>query len=331
MPKPTIYLFYGTETFLVENKINKMINSLIPADQRALNVVSYDLINTPLEEVIQEAETLPFFSDHKFVIAKNAFLFTGQKATKGVEHDIKPFEIILEQPVDFSTIVFLVPYEKLDERKKIVKLIKKLGKVESFSSLNGKDLVEWIIKTSQKQDAKMTYEAAELIILMIGQDLQLISQEINKMAAYVGKNGLIDEKVVQELGTRKLEQNIFSLIEHVANLKIEKAFRIFYDLIKNKEEPIKMIVLYARQFRLMLHSKELHRLGYSEKQIASQLGAHPYSIKLAIIQSLKFTESQLQGILKKLAEIDYEIKTGKKEKILALEMFMFYLKGLIQI
>ncbi len=327
-PSP-VYLFYGNEPYLIQEKINQLINSLLSPDEKDFNVVTSDLSETPVEEVIQEAETLPFLSEHKLVIAKNAELFTSQK-TKKVEHQVNKLEQYLEQPVSYSTIIFWAAYEKLDERKKIVKNMKKQATVLFYTHLIGEELLEWVKKITLKYNVKITNDAAEHIILMIGQNLHMLSQEIDKMALYVGKDGIIDEEVVKQLAARTTEQNIFTLIEKVGNLQIDEAMRSFYDLLKNKEEPIKMNALFARQFRMMMYAKELHEKGYSEKQIAIQLSAHPYSVKIALKQAVRFNKEQLQHIIKKLAQMDYEMKSGMKDKVLSLEMFLFFLKGLVQ-
>ncbi len=327
--KSTTYIFYGSESYLIQEEINKLIKSLIPVEDREFNVITYDLSTTPLEEVIQEAEMPPFISKHKLIIAKNAFLFTGQKANKVIEHNTKDLELYLKQPVDYSTIVFWVPYDKLDERKKIVKLMKDKGKVKVFLPLSNLALVEWVKKKANIADTNITDEAAQLLIYTVGQDLQILAQEINKMAVYVGVKGLINNEIVNLLTTRLLEKNIFLLIELVASIEIDRAFQIFYDLLKNKEEPVKILALLARQFRIMLIAKELYRLGYSEKQISSQMAIHPYVTKIAVQQASRFNEEQLRSILKRLAEVDYEIKSGQMNKILAIEMFMFYLRGLM--
>jgi len=326
--KQNTYLVYGTENYLIEEGIAKLTASLIPKEERDLNVVTYDLINTPVEEIVQEAESPPFFGQHKLIIAKNAWLFTAQKV-KGVEHNLIDLERLLVNPVDYSTIVFWVPYEKIDERRKIVKQLKKNALVKSFNALTGTALVDWVKKQAVKEKATITDEGANLLIHLVGDNMQILVQEIKKLATYVDNQGIISEETVQSLGIRSTEQNIFSLIESVANLKIDQAFRLFYDLLQNKEEPIKMIALFARQFRLMLYAKELDRMGYSSQQTASQLGAHPYAIKLALEQSRKFTETQLAEIIKELAKMDYQVKTGQMDKVLSLEMFMFYLNDLV--
>ncbi len=324
--KSNIYIFYGTESYLIQEEINKLTKSLITLEDREFNIITYDLATTPIKEIIQEAEMPPFISNHKLIIAKNAYLFTGQKINKAIEHNTNALELYLAQPVDYSTIIFRVDYPKLDERKKIVKLIKEKTTVKAFLPLSNMVLVEWVKKKTELANSNITETAAKLLIHTVGNNLQILSQEISKMAIYVGENGLIDDDVVTLLTTRLLENNIFLLIELVANLKIDQAFQIFYDLLKNKEEPVKILALLAKQFRIMLIAKESSRLGYSEKQIASQMVIHPYAAKICLQQAEKFTEKQLRNILSRLAEVDYEIKSGQMDNILAIEMFMLYLR-----
>jgi len=326
MKKSSVYLFYGNETFLIQKQIDKLTDALLPLEEKEFNVITYDLADTPVEEVIQEAETLPFLSEHKLVIAKNADLFTAQKGLKKIEHQIDSLETYLNQPAPYSTVIFWTPQEKLDERKKIVKQIKQKAYVQSFSQLTGKNLLDWVKESAMKCQVTISDDVAANLIHRVGQDLSLLSKEIEKMALFVGKGGAINERVVEELAAQTLEQNVFSLIEQVVDLQIEQALKSFYDLLKNNEEPIKINTLFARQFRLMLYTKELYESGYSEKQIASQLGAHPYSIKIARKQSERFDKEQLQRILQKLAVMDYEMKSGLIDKTLALEMFMLYIK-----
>jgi len=328
MPEKGIYLLYGTENFLLDQKITQIINQRVPIDEREMNVFTYDLLTTPVEEVIQEVETLPFLSEHKVVIAKNAYFLTGQKIISKVEHQIESLERIMEYPVNFSTLILTVSAEKLDERKKITKNLKLNAVVESFSMLKDKEVIEWVERLTREQGIHLTTEAAQLLTFTVGDDLQILSQEIKKMALYVGNGGHVDKQVVEELTVRTLEQNIFALVEKVANVEIERAIGMLYDLLKNREEPIKIVALFARQFRIMLFAKELSIKGYSNQQIGSRIGAHPYVVQLALQQARGFTEKQLREIMKRLADLDFEMKTGKKEKVLALELFLLSLKGI---
>lgn len=72
----------------------------------------------------------------------------------------------------------------------------------------------------------------------------------------------------------------------------------------------------------MYQSKGLYMQGHTEKDIASILGIHPYRVKLAIINSKNYESDHLLNILSKLADLDYDIKTGNANKELALELFI---------
>ena len=93
-------------------------------------------------------------------------------------------------------------------------------------------------------------------------------------------------------------------------------------MIKMNEEPIKIIVMLANQFRIMYQSKKLTKMGNSVNNIAELLGIHPYRVKLALEKGSKYSENDLISNLYKLATLDEEIKMGKKDKYLALELFL---------
>jgi DNA polymerase-3 subunit delta len=115
------------------------------------------------------------------------------------------------------------------------------------------------------------------------------------------------------------------LIEKVIRKDRTRAMQIFYDLLKANEEPIKILSLLINQFRLILQVKELSVLGYGQQQIAGNLKVHPFRVKLAMQQAQLFQASELTSIMNQLGDADYEMKTGKKEKQLLLELFLLKL------
>ena len=93
-------------------------------------------------------------------------------------------------------------------------------------------------------------------------------------------------------------------------------------MIKRNEEPIKIIVMLANQFRIMYQGKCLYKKGHSEKEISDILEIHPYRIKLALTKGALFDNNILLKYLEGLADLDLAIKTGKIDKYLGLEMFI---------
>ncbi len=131
--------------------------------------------------------------------------------------------------------------------------------------------------------------------------------------------------VIDQLVARSTEQNVFILIEDIVNVRLERAFVILEELLKQREEPIKIAALIARQFRIMLQVKELSKQGYSQQQMASQIGLHPFAVKVAEGQARKYDIEKLSRIMSQLADLDFQMKTGKIDKVLGLELFLLRL------
>lgn len=116
-------------------------------------------------------------------------------------------------------------------------------------------------------------------------------------------------------------------MDKIVNGKIEEAFEIYYDLLKQNEEPIKLLSIIASQFRLIYQVKELARKGYGQQKIAAILRVHPFRVKLALEKAQKFTEEDLARIIHLLAECDYAMKTSAMDKKMVIELFLLKFFG----
>lgn len=323
-----VYLCYGQESFLISEFVSLAIEQLIEPEHRDFAISKYDLSETAVEAVIEDAETIPFMVPRKLIIAQGAVFFTAGKDSTKVEHRLERLVEYLQSPVDYTVILFTWNENKLDERKKIVKLLKDRGAVIPFSMMNAEELTHWAVRQAEKDQCSFAEGAVQELILRSGTHLQSLSAEIEKLSAYVGKGGTITQDAVVRLVSRTTEQNIFLLIEEAVRRRLDQALRILHELLKYREEPIKIIMLLARQYRLMLQIKELSGKGFSQQQIASQLGIHPYAVKLTGEQARQYDTPTLADILQQLAELDYGIKSGRTDKVLGLELFLLRLAGL---
>lgn len=302
-----IYLLYGTKDYLIKNEIQNISK---PFDE--LNISKLDFADCGLNTFLDECQTISMFSDKKLVIAENATMFTS-----GGTKDIDALEQYLNSPNPSTTVVFAVYAEKLDERKKIVKLVKKIAKIMEFN--NEKDIRKYI--KNELGTYQISEESINLLIDRVGENELLIQNEINKLKLYKGNNIITNEDIIK-ITHKNINIDTFKLIDHIVNKKNDEAMEMYSEMINQNEEPIKIIVMLANQFRIMYQVKELVKIGYSEKEIATKLKLHPYRVKLANQNSRKFKSDTLIKYLKKLSDIDYNIKSGKIDKYLALELFI---------
>jgi DNA polymerase III subunit delta len=323
-PRP-VYVCCGSEKFRMQEFLQFLLNKCIPPENREFAVSRYDLSETSLDDVLEDAGTTPFMADRKVVIASHAVFLTGGKETGKIEHRPEKLLEYMKSPADFSVLVLTVDADKLDERKKIVKALKDSGSVLSFAPLTAEDLAQWVKRRAESLSVQFESGAIETFLMYGGTNLQSLASELEKLSLYVGQGGSISSDTVDKLVVRTTEQDVFILIDDIVRLRKERALTILYELLKRREEPIKIAMLMTRQFRMMLQAKELERQGYSHQQIAGTIGGHPYAIKIAAEQARRFSAERLAEILAKLAEMDYGMKTGRVDKTLGLEMFILQL------
>ena len=289
-----IYVLYGLEKYLINNYIEVLKNKNKIED---FNIITYDL-DDGINNILEDANTLSMFGNKKMIIVNNSYMFTSVKQ----EIDSDSFYKYIDNPNPDCLLIFIVNNEKLDERKKITKQIKKTAIVKDFNTFDNNTL--------------------EYLKDRVGKNLDILSQEIEKIKIYKDNDKTITNDDITKLTSKNIDVDIFTLIDSIVTKDKDKAMTIYNEMIKLNEEPIKIIVMLANQFRIMYQATRLYKKGYSGNDIAELLGIHPYRIKLALEKSRSYTEKQLINNLYNLAVLDEEIKTGKKDKYLALELFL---------
>ena len=303
-----IYLLYGTKNFNIKRKLKK-----IEENFDKFNISHYDLENDDIKNVIDDAETISLFEDDKLIICENANMFTGSTSK-----DSEIIEKYLKYLNPNTTLVFIVYNEKLDERKKITKLVKKLGKIMEFNeNINAKDLIKENLK-----GYNISPQNIDLLIERVGNNPLMLESEIEKLKIYKDDDKNIKSEDIIKLTNKNIDTDVFKLIDCIVKNNKIKALEIYQEMLKTGEEPIKIIIILANQFRIMYQAKELIKRGLSEKDIASTLKLHPYRVKLALQNSREYDSKTLLKFISELADIDINIKTGKINKDLALELFI---------
>ncbi|OEH93733.1 DNA polymerase III subunit delta [Bacillus solimangrovi] len=320
-----VYLFYGSEHYLIEDTKQKLIHAALTDEDIDFNLSYFDMTEVPVQVALEDAQTLPFMGERRVVIMQTTQFLTAQKEDSKIDHDLKRLEQYIDDPSPETILVIIAPYEKLDERKKIVKAIKKRGGYVKVSPLSEQEIQVWVRQQLKERHREISDLALTVLLQTVGVDLTTLASELEKLSLYAGEEQVIDEKMVQLLVARSLEQNIFDLTDMVLNRNLQRAFRIFYDMIEQKEEPLKILALLAGQFRLLYQVKGLMSKGYGQNQIASTLKVHPFRVKLAMQKVATFDMNELLSLMDDIAEVDYKIKSGQVDKQLAVELFMMKL------
>ncbi|MFD2305840.1 DNA polymerase III subunit delta [Enterococcus termitis] len=323
----SVYLVQGTEGYLSELFKTELMNQLIKTEDDQFNYSSFDMEDVPLSTAIEEAETIPFFGDYRLVFIENPYFLTAERKTNGLEHDIDGLLSYLEQPSPTTILVFSANVEKLDERKKITKAVKKHATFIDVNPMGEREVRQYIEQTIQSEGYEIRPEAFELLLQLTDLNLSKVMGELQKLFLFSSDDKVIALHAVKELVPKSLEHNVFDLTNDVLSGNGEKAIQLYEDLLLQGEETIKLNAILLNQIRLFLQTKILAKLGYQQANIADTLKIHPYRVKLALQQVRRFELDRLEIIYDELVENDFKMKTGQMDKELLFELFILKLSA----
>lgn len=311
-----IYLVYGDQEMLVNKMINKITKETLNTIDE-FNYVTIDATKASDEEVRDEINSLPFMNNEKVVSLINSYFLTSSNIDCLFNGGL--LEKYLNDETDGITLVISVYASKLDEKKALVKKIKSSCKVIEVNSLNKKEMPKVVKQMFNQRKVEITDSALEELISRLGTDMYEITNEVDKLSTYSKKLHLED---IEALTPRKLEDNVFDMIDAMFKKKINKAFVIYNDLKSLGTEAISLISIISNQVRFLYQVLVLSNKGYSESSIANELSVHPYRVKMGLEKVRHYADYELEDFLDKLSKLDIQIKTGDIDRFVGLELFI---------
>ncbi len=164
-----------------------------------------------------------------------------------------------------------------------------------------------------------------LIIKLAGDDLNILKQETKKLIDYKDNSKTITKEDIIKVISKNIQPDLYLFIDKLLKKEIKESLEIYYELLLYNEEPIKIIIMIANQFKLMFQTNKLINMGLNQNDIAQKLNVHPYRVKLALEKSYQYHEDDLLKYIEKLADLDYQIKSGKINNKIGLELFILSL------
>lgn len=305
-----IYTIQASDDALGKEQLNKIYNkSNIQTD--VMNTVEFDCLTTDIDQILDYCFTTPFFATHKVAVLRNPVFLTAESSKKDFTDFISKLMEYIENENSSTILIIYSLYDKLDERKKIVKFLKDKTKYIKVETPNAIQISDMVRKMVEKRNSTIDQNAIDLLMEKIGTNFVDIMSEVEKLTLFKS-NDNISKKDVEDFVANNIDSSIFDLSNAILEKNVSKSITLFEDLTKGGLEPIALISVLSNQLRIALLAKSYQRVGLKEAEIAKKIKIHPYRVKLAL--RLQFSDNDLKVVLKKLADLDYRIKTGKVNK-----------------
>jgi len=330
------YLLHGDNELERSEQVAEFKRKVGDESLRDLNVTVLDGRKLTLGEVQHAADAIPFLADRRLVVVEGLLTRLagrkskgddGEEAASGSAKDyLNSLLEYLPRVSETTQLVFVEP-QLLKPTHPIVKLAQQAKTAIEFKQPALAELNGWIIKRARKHAGAIEPAAANRLAALIGGDLRRLDQEIDKLITYVNGQRPVTEKDVSLLVADSGLSNIFDMVDALGKRDGQRAARELHHLLDQGENPLGLLAMIVRQFRLMIQVKELQENRLSPDEIAKQLGQHPFVVKKLSEQARNFSLPNLETIYRRLLDINVEIVTGQTPDILALDLLVAGLAG----
>lgn len=311
-----LYLLYGEEAYLRRQYCDKLKAALVPQED-AMNCSVYSGKDINASEVVDLAGTMPFFAERRVVIVENSGWFKSGN---------DQIAALVKSLPDTTCMIFVEA--EVDKRGKLFKAVTANGCAALCEMQDEATLRKWVMGLLKKENKSITPDALNLLLDKTGTNMENIRREVEKLVCYRYYEDGITAADVEELCIVQIQNQIFDMVEAVAQKKQKQALGLYYNLLALKEAPMKILALTARQFHMLLQVKEMKSKGYQESDIARQTGLNPYFLKKKYIpQAAQFKLPQLEAALRTCVEAEENIKTGRMSDILSVELIIVSLSA----
>ena len=304
-----------------------------------LNTARFDGQHAMVAELENACDALPFLAEHRLVIVEGLLrrLAASPKRPKVAEsgesseaseatEDEEPLPevnkgqtkkllIYLDHVPDSTELIF-IENDTIGGGAILRRLLElqRDGHARVVVCLNPKrnELADWIRARARFRKVKLDASAVTDLADFIGDDLRQIDQELLKLADYAGKERTITRADVRQLVPATRAANIFELVDALGMGDAPSAGRLMqHALDADGEQPLRLLGMIARQYRLIIQAKALQAQGVKPPEIARELNVQEWTAPKLVNQANRHTFARLERSMERILAADEAIKMGK--------------------
>ena len=282
-----VYWLEGEEEFFIDQVIQYAENNILTESESSFNLSVFYGRDSNWADVVNACRRYPMFSEKQVVLLKE-----GQSM-----RDIEKLEAYIEKPLSSTLLFIAYKNKKVDGRTKLAKILKDKSVLFSTKKIYDKELPEWTNNLVKTKGFTISNKALFLLIDHIGNDLNRLNNEIDKLSINLSaRNSITEDDIETYVGISK-EFNVFELQQAIAAKDLYKAIRIIQYFAANpKAAPLQLIFpsLYNYFSKVIMIYSIPSR---DEKSVATAISVHPFFVKDYIQTAVKFSQHEIEKIL----------------------------------
>jgi DNA polymerase III subunit delta len=236
-----VYFLMGEEAFFLDRTVNILEERLLDESEKAFNLSVFYGLDSNFEQVVSAARSYPMMAQRRVVILKDAQLFK----------DLDKLESYVKNPVPSTVLLLLHRTKSLDKRKKIYKALidSKEAILSESKPLKENELVDFISRYGISKSIKFHPKAGFALKELLGDNLQRIANEIDKIALALPAGSEVQLQEVAERVGMGREYNIFEVPGLIASGNKSRMYRMIQQMAKNPNQyPFPMLTASLYNF-----------------------------------------------------------------------------------
>jgi len=311
-----VYVVAGKDAALVNYQCRELLDRLMPHEQRTTGLFEPDIKQAALSEVLDELRTMPFLTDRRVVVLRNADEFVSEHRER--------LENYFDHPS--STGVLVLTVSSWPAGTRLARKLPSVGQLISVGELKQWEIPARLMEYAQQTHGKkLSKQTAEILIEVAGEELVGLYNEIDKLAVYARDDKVITISHVEALVGHNRLFNAFAVIDAVTAGDAAAAVgRLRKMFAEDKSTEYTVVGAFAYHFRRQFQAKVLLEEGRSAMEVSKRCNI--WASKDAFFGQLKrLSLYRIGQCLVRLAEIDHAIKTGRTTPQVAIERLVLSL------
>ncbi len=337
-----LYFLYGSEDYVKQHYASFIPQRLVEKEFEAFNLHRFDGKTVTFDELSDSVSSLPMMGEFACTVVHDMNLIDllpKQKDEEEEQAQVLPdsgrFETLIEIISDIpesTVLVFWMDAVTVDEKNakwiKIVKTFEKYGTVIKLDRLATGELVKQLCTGAEKRGCTLEKTDALYMINIAGDELGTLRNEIDKVCAYK-KSGKITRADIDSAVTVSPQARIFSLAKQIIDKKADEALYNLDALLKQREEPIKLLAVLAGPYVDMLRVKAAVQSGMKCDAVAADYPVYKknkmFMLENAAASSRKYSIDQLREAILYISKADTDLKSTGTDKRVILETLIINL------
>ena len=312
------WLLEGEDDNLRDEAVGLCCKILLSEGMETLDCASLTAPET--DALIAACETLPFMSPKRIVLLRDQPGLTGR-----AEADEALCAYMDRVPE--TCLLLIISHGTADRRKRLPKAMDRLNRVARFDPMQEQELQAWIIRRFADLGKVCDPKAARELMAVSGMDSTLLGGEIAKLAAMADDREDIPAELVTRAATRTGEYSVFSMVDAIVAGRSAQAVALMRDLLNDGQDPLGLLALMLRQYRLMQNVKILQLEKVPRSQYDGMLNLASFQTDRLVAQAARVSGRQVREALDCCLETEYRVKSGTLNDRAGLETALIRIIG----